>query len=190
MAKRWGFFVLLFRILKILGLIVAALFLLFGIVTWIVFEKKNDWLLSKIQSYMNESQSGQLEIAAIDLKLFRNFPNVTIELDGINYYEHRDSLRVPNENPILHADKIFVAFELIPLFDNELKVVVINLAKAQLNIVEYQNESLNINQALAKPVKAKSTVGKIRSSRNHRHRLQQKKKLFLLCRPNPLYKST
>src|SRR5580765_2714420 len=105
-----GFFkTKVWRILKWFGITMAVVFLLFGIASWIVFKNKNAWLLEEIQLYVDESQSGQLEIKSIDLKLFRNFPQMTLELDGVNYYEHRDSLRTPEEKPILHADQLFVA---------------------------------------------------------------------------------
>ncbi len=149
-----GFFqTTLWRILKWFGIALAILLLIFSIVSWIVVEKKNTWLLNEIQSYVNESQSGQLEIRSIDLKLFRNFPNVTLVLDGVNYYEHRDSLRTPAEKPILHADQLFVAVELLPLMKEALHVSVISISNAQLNISEYKNGMLNIDRALAKPVK-------------------------------------
>ena len=148
-------FSMLVRVLKVTGFAVALLLVLFGIATWIVVERKNDWLLSQVQAYMNESQSGQLEVASLDLKLFRNFPNVTLELDGIAYYEHRDTLRQPSEQPIIQADKLFVAVEFLPLLKEELKVDEISLSGARVNIVEYQNGLLNIELALADPAKAK-----------------------------------
>jgi len=149
-----GFFkTKLWQVLKWFGVGVAIMFLLFGIVSWVVFEKKNAWLLSEIQSYVNESQSGQLNIKVIDLKLFKSFPLVTLELVGVDYYEHRDSLRLPDEKPIMHADQLFVAVELLPLMSEELKISEISLKRAQLNIVEYQNGMLNIDKAIAKPVK-------------------------------------
>src|SRR6187402_1749775 len=95
------------RILKFIGIAVAIVLSIFGVATWTVFENKNEWLLDEIQLYLTQSQSGQLKITSIDLKLFRNFPNVTIALGGIDYYEHHDSVRTPEEKPILHADQAF-----------------------------------------------------------------------------------
>jgi AsmA protein len=129
----------------------AIVFLLFGVASWIVFKNKNVWLLAEIQRYVDESQSGQLEIESIDLKLFKNFPHVTLELGGVNYYEHRDSLRTPGEKPILHADQLFVAVELFPMMKEELSISELSLSKAQFNIIEYKNGILNIDKALAKP---------------------------------------
>src|SRR5690348_2840255 len=109
------------RLLKYFGIAAAVFFLLFGVVSWIVVANKNDWLLDQIQSVISESQSGQLNISSTNLKSFRSFPDVTIELDGISYYEHHDSLRLPGEKPILQAQQLFVAIELLPLINDELK---------------------------------------------------------------------
>lgn len=148
------------RILKYLGISAIAFFLIISLISWVVVRKKNDWLLDQIQSYMNESQSGHLTVASINFKIFRNFPDVTVELDSIRYYEHHDTLRVADEKPILHAEKLFVAIELLSLIKNELKISDISLSDAQLNIVKYQNGSLNVDLALANPVKPKAVQKK------------------------------
>ncbi|HEY5825906.1 MAG TPA: hypothetical protein VIT44_16135, partial [Cyclobacteriaceae bacterium] len=153
--QRWHFPSLLLRILKYFGIAITIVCLLISIASWIIIEKKNDWLLSAIQSYMNESQSGHLKIASTNFKIFRNFPDITIELDSLQYYEHHDTLRTTGEKPILHAEKLFVAIKLLPLINDELKISKVNLSQARLNIIEYQNKKLNIDLALAKPFKPK-----------------------------------
>jgi AsmA protein len=152
------FLPILKRTLKYLGIALAVIFLVFGIASWIVFEKKDDWLLHEIQNYVRESQSGQLEIGSIDLRLFKSFPNITIELDSINYYELRDSLRASGEKPILHADQLFVSLEFLPLINEKLKISEVSLSTGQLNIIEYPNGQLNISRALAHPIKIKPKV--------------------------------
>ncbi|HZX75337.1 MAG TPA: hypothetical protein VFE57_13000, partial [Cyclobacteriaceae bacterium] len=155
MDKGGRFSTRFWRFLKFIGIAVAIVLSLFGTVTWVVFQNKNGWLLDEIQSYLSASQSGQLKVSSIDLKLFRNFPNVTIALGGVDYYEHRDSLRAPEERPILHVEQAFIAFEFLPLLHEEIKISEINLSKGQLNIREYRNGLLNINHALADPAKIK-----------------------------------
>src|SRR6478735_1788746 len=113
--KSWYSPSLLWRVLKYFGITIAILFLLISIASWVIIEKKNDWLMNAIQSYMNESQSGHLKIASTNFKIFRNFPDITIELDSIQYYEHHDTLRTSQEKPILNAEKLFVAVKLLPL---------------------------------------------------------------------------
>lgn len=141
------------RILKIFLIGTGITFLVFGIVTWVVVKKKNDWLLNQIYAYVKNSQSGQLNITALDLKLFRNFPRVTLELSGITYYEHWDSVRTAEEQPILRAEQLFVALELLPLLRDELNIEAVNLNEGQFSIVQYPDESLNIQRALVQPTK-------------------------------------
>lgn len=108
------FVLVLLRVLKFFGIALAVIFILFGILSWVVVQKKNDWVLNQIQSYLKESQSGQLEITAINFKLFRSFPDISLELNGIDYYEHRDSLRSPREQPILHVDQLLLPLNFYP----------------------------------------------------------------------------
>lgn len=155
MIKFWSVPFTLKRILKFFGIAFAILFLTISIVSWIIVKKKNDWLLSQIQSYMDESQSGHLQIEALNFKLFKNFPDVTLELAGVTYYEHPDSLRSVEEKPILQAEYLFIAIELVPLMNDELKISDVSVSTAQLNITEDAEGLLNLNRALAKPRKAK-----------------------------------
>jgi len=148
------------RILKYFALGSLVVFILFGAVSWIVFAKKNEWLRGQIQSYLQTSQSGQMEISSIDLKLLGNFPDITLALGGVQYYEHPDSLRATGERPILRAEHLYVAVELLPLIQDELSVTEVSVSDAQFNIIEYENGQLNINRALAVPRKPKPAVAK------------------------------
>jgi hypothetical protein len=160
MTQRSRFPRIFFKALKIMGIVAVIVLLLFAVASWIVFEKKNDWLLSQVQAYMLASQSGQLYVASVDLKLFRSFPDITLVMKGISYYEHRDSLRTPQEKPILHAEQLFVAVELLPLMNEELNVTEISISKGDIVIIEYPNGKFNIEMALANPVKPKAVPKK------------------------------
>jgi len=163
--------------------------ILFIITSWIVFEKKNDWLLEQIQSYMLASQSGELKITSIDLRLLLNFPDVTLELSGLEYYEHSDSLRSPEERPILRAKHLFVAVEFIPLIQDELKVTDINLSNAELTVLSYQNGQLNISRALTRPAVTKPVAIKqkptTKPTTNTSSSSQKKNKVVVPVPPPP-----
>jgi hypothetical protein len=136
--------------------IIAMSFVLVTIaaVSKIVLESKNDWLMDQIQSFMSESQSGEMEVESIGFAIFQNFPDITVELNGISYYEHADTLRVETEIPILRARQLFVAFKLLPLIRDELIVSEITVTDARLVIVSYSNGKRNIELALVPPTKA------------------------------------
>jgi len=140
-------------VLKVIGLLFVVMGVLFGIATWVVYDNKNAWLLDQIQTTVNDSYAGQLEIGSTELKLFRNFPEITIQLDSIRYYEKKDSLRTSEEAPILHADRLYISLGFMELVRGEVKVSQIDVSKSALTIVEYPDGSRNIDHALAKPVK-------------------------------------
>jgi hypothetical protein len=165
MNVRSKIFVMLWRILKIISISIGILVLLFVALTWIVYKKKNAWLQEQIQSYLKESQSGEVVIGNLDLKLLWNFPDVTLELINVNYFEHFDSIRTKNEKPIVSANRLYVAVELLPLLKNELNIKSIKLSDAQLNLFEYPDGSLNINKALARPIKIRAQQGVTKKSK-------------------------
>lgn len=149
------------RIITYLSLGFAALFLVFILTIWIVFEKKNDWLLSEIQNYLNESQSGKLEVQSMELSLIRSFPGVTIVLNGIEFYQHHDSLRTVDEKPILKAEQFYIHLRLIPLLREEVKISDVILSNAMLHLETDEAGKLNLMKALAPPTKPKPVVRKV-----------------------------
>jgi uncharacterized protein involved in outer membrane biogenesis len=175
MAGDRNFRSVLFRVLKVLGIVALVVFVVFGVASWILFNKKNELLLDEIQSFVDKSQSGQLEISAIDFKLFRSFPDVTIELKGIKYYEHRDSVRQAGEAPILAAEHFFVALDLLPLLRDQLRVSRIAISNAQLDLVEYDTGKLNLQLALAPPAAARPVAPPVTTSKEQRAPVPLKK---------------
>ena len=143
------------RVAKIISMVMLSLFLLVGVALWVFMTNKNEWLLHQIQSTLESSQSGELTIRSLDFKLLKNFPDITLSLDSVSYYEHRDSLRSPEEKPILQAAHLYIALELIPLLREELKINEVSIHNAAVNVIEYKDGTLNIAKALAPPTKTK-----------------------------------
>lgn len=142
--------------LKYSAVAIGVILLLFSIASYVIFEQKKEWLLAQLQEYINQAQSGQVEIAAMELKLLKHFPHVTVALDSMQYYEHHDTMRLPQERPILDAKQLFVAFNFWSLVNTEMKVSAITLSGAILNIIEYKDGLLNLENALTKREKKKS----------------------------------
>lgn len=146
------------RVLKILGIGAAVVTILFGLASWILFHQRNELLLNELETFMRKSQSGSFEVGSLDLRPFRNFPDITIELDSITYWEHKDSVRQATELPILHVQKLDVSLDFWSLVTGQVKVSEISLNDGHLHLVEYKGGILNLDRALAKPSKA--TAGK------------------------------
>ncbi len=134
--------------------------ILFGTATWIVFQNRNELLLDQLHTFLDQSQSGDLEIGDLDLRLFRSFPDITVELDSVYYWERRDSLRSDTAVPILRADKVFVALNFWSLVTGKVEVSEISLDGGTLHLVEYKGGVLNLDRALARPGNVKPAAKK------------------------------
>jgi len=143
------------KVLKWLGIIIAGIVLLFAVSSWILFERRNIWLMEQLQAYVNRSQSGQLTIGSVDLKPFRSFPKLTVALNDIDYQYASDSLG-HEKSSILQAEQIYIAFEFWPLLQNQLKVSELSISNASLNLIENKEGELNLQLALKKPSQQKS----------------------------------
>jgi len=141
------------RLLKIAVITVISFLLLFGVTTWFLFRMRNQLVLTKVQAWLDQTQSGQLTVQQIDLRPFRSLPNVTIELDSVNYFERRDSLREPGETPILQVDKIFVALSWLALVRGDVEISEVSISNGQVYLVEISPGKYNIHNALLPPRK-------------------------------------
>lgn len=74
------------RILKYAAWTVATVVLCFVLLIWILFERKNDWLLRELQAFVNESQAGHLEIHDMELNLLGSFPDLEVSFQNVRYY--------------------------------------------------------------------------------------------------------
>lgn len=139
------------RILKYAAWTVATVVLCFVLLIWILFERKNDWLLRELQAFVNESQAGHLEIHDMELNLLGSFPDLEVSFQNVRYYPSRtDSFQV---RPILQADRISVSMKLIPLFQEQVEISEIALMQGELWLASDSAGRLNLATALAPPVK-------------------------------------
>lgn len=141
------------RVLKYAGIGAAVVLLVFGLTSWLLFQQRNTLVLEQVQSQLAQTQSGELTIGAIDLRLFRNFPDIGIALDSVRYFERHDSLRIPGERPIFQANNVFIALDLWSLLNNRVEVSGISVSRASVNLIEYKPGLFNIHQALSRPRK-------------------------------------
>ncbi|MBX2964399.1 MAG: hypothetical protein KF687_17965 [Cyclobacteriaceae bacterium] len=118
---------------------------------WILFEQKNDWLLHELQAYVNEAQSGHLEISQMELNVLGSFPSLEVALKEIRYYQSRnDSLL---QSPVLSADQIAVSLDIIPLLREQIRISEITVSQTRIRLTSDSLGQLNLVQALASPQK-------------------------------------
>lgn len=140
------------RIVKLSAITLVCIVLFVTATAYAFISLKKDWLLERLQGTINRMQSGDLLIGDADLSPFKDLPNITIRLNDVSYFEKKDKGRSTPEFPILRATHLFVAFKVWPLVkESRLEISNVIVAEAELNLEEYEDGTLNIENALAKP---------------------------------------
>jgi hypothetical protein len=122
------------RILLILGIAIAA-FLLFLVIVGVFYgDKAKQIIVTEISKKLN------LEVSAkeINLSLFKNFPDASVELIDIKTNEKLPA----NTNPLLKAGSLSLLFDLFDILWGDFTIEKIVLKDASLNLVVI-NDSLN-----------------------------------------------
>ena len=109
------------RFLRIVGWIIAGFVSLVLIIT-IGFYLGRGWILRKAVAYLNDQQPGEITMGQINLIPLVNFPDVTLQLRNVNFYEreqHPDSLYL---EPILSLNEILVRLDVVELIHKNVEV--------------------------------------------------------------------
>ncbi|MBB3701482.1 AsmA-like C-terminal region-containing protein [Flammeovirga yaeyamensis] len=135
------------RILKLFGYFILGIFgiLIIGV---LLFYLNRQTIKEKVIEAVNQEQNGELHIGQIGIAPFEDFPNFTLELDSIAYYEKKAELRKEEARPIAALNKFFVSVDVMALIGGDVKVGAIKLHDGEVNLYAYKDSSLNLTNAL------------------------------------------
>jgi len=127
-----------FKIFKILGWIVLSFFTLI-LFTTLGFYLGRGWIMNRAVTYINDNQPGELQMEQMNLIPFVNFPDVSLQLKSLSYYENKalpDSLL---QEPILSLAEVFVTLDVVDLIRREIQVSEVRLEKGFLKVEIYED---------------------------------------------------
>ncbi|UCH66436.1 MAG: hypothetical protein JSW63_04725, partial [Ignavibacterium sp.] len=134
------------RIILWLVSFVVALFILFPILFYIFKDDITKFIIAKV----GELQNGEITFSDVSFSPLAHFPNVSLKLDSLYYYEHpRDSTNL-DAIPIASIEEIYVAIDIIDLISGKFNVPEVTIAGGKFNIVTYPDSSINLFNALGK----------------------------------------
>jgi len=136
-----------FKVFKVFGWIFLG-FLTLILLTTLGFYLGRAWIMDRAVSYINESQPGELQMEQMNLIPFINFPDVSLQLKALNYYEkeaHPDSLF---QEPVLSLNEVFVTLDVMDLIRREIQVSEVRLEKGFLKVEVYADSLTNLEKAL------------------------------------------
>ncbi len=132
---------LLKKILLIIGIVVASVILFLVIVGVFFGDKAKQIIVSEIGKKLNI----EVSVREINLSLFKNFPDASLELNDIQTNES-----LPNNiDPLLKARKISLLFDIFDILTGDYTIEKIVLDNASLNLVvlnDLQNNFSIFNQ--------------------------------------------
>jgi len=135
---------------KIVGTIVLAPVLLFGVATLMLYTQQEKLVQFYLQEF-NADIHGHIVIGDSKVAPFRNFPYISIDLQDVIVYESENDT---TGRPIIELDDVYVGFDLWKLLGGKTEIKAITLKDGHLDIIQDEEANLNIARAfeMKKPV--------------------------------------
>ena len=135
------------RALRIVGWIIFGITSFILLIT-LVFYLGRGWILNRAVTYLNDQQPGEVQMGQMNLIPFVNFPNVSLQLRNVSYYEkevHPDSLL---QEPILILSEVFVTLDAVDLIRGDIQVSTARMENGFVRMVVYEDSVTNLEYAL------------------------------------------
>jgi len=135
------------KILKIIAWIIGGIISLVLIAT-LVFYLGRNYFMNKAVSYLNEQQPGEVQMGQMNLIPFLNFPDITLQLQAVNFYEKEPDPEALYQEPILSLKEIGVTLDLIELIRGGIMVSEARLEEGFVYVKIYEDSVSNLEHAL------------------------------------------
>lgn len=121
---------MLSKVLKVFAILLLVVMLLVGgVLLWVNSHK--DELFRKIQSQLNESISGQLEVGDYAFTPLKDGAGFTFSLLNVRLV---DSLIQQHQTPLLRAQRVRVVLNLLPVLVGEVRIQSLEVEEGELSI--------------------------------------------------------
>jgi AsmA protein len=145
------------RLTKLILWIVSSVITLLLLIPILFYIFKND-ITKLIIAKIGELQNGEITFQDVSFSPFAHFPNVSLKLDSLYYYENpRDSTNL-DDLPIASIEEIYVAIDIVDLIGGVINIPEVTIAGGTFNIVTYPDSRINLFNALGKEKPGNLTV--------------------------------
>ena len=141
MAKRK---VIIFRIV---GWIIAGIVSLI-LLTSLTFYLGRDYFMKRAVSYLNEQQPGEEQMGKMYLIPFMNFPDITLYLREVKFFEREPAEEMSALEPMLSLNEIAVTLDLIELIRGGINISEARLKDGYVHMEIYPDSVSNLERAL------------------------------------------
>ena len=142
------------KILALLGILWLLFFLMSIVLTIMVSYHKNE-ISKAILLTLNREQNGEFTLDNINFVPLRHFPDLSLDLTNLTYFERKSADRNSDEQPIARIKNFYLGLNLEDLIRGNLNISRIIIEDGDLTIVTYPDSSINLIKALG--IKEKKT---------------------------------
>lgn len=133
--------------IKVVGWIVGGFCSLLLLVT-LIFYLGRGFFMEQAVDYLNEQQPGEVHMEQMNLIPFANFPNVTLQLQKVVYYESPpDSTYLPSL-PVFVMNEVDVTLDIVQLIRGDFMVSEAKLKQGVIRLEIYEDSLSNLEHAL------------------------------------------
>jgi len=135
------------KILRIGGWIIIGIISLI-LLTSLVFYIRRDYIVERAVIFLNEQQPGEVRIGKMYLIPFMNFPDLTLHLQEVHFYEKELNAEMPTLEPMLSLNEISVTLDLLELIRGGIMVSEARLKDGFVHMEIYPDSVSNLERAL------------------------------------------
>ncbi len=135
------------KAVKIGGWIILGFFSLILLIT-LIFYLGRGWIMNRAVTYLNEQQPGEVQMGQMNLIPFMNFPNVSLQLRNVNFYENEFQSDSLVREPVVSLKEIFVTLDVIDLIRGDIQVSEARTEDGMIKIEIYEDSVSNLEYAL------------------------------------------
>jgi len=101
----------------------------------------------RVLLHTNNLAHGELSFREISFDPVRHFPDISLLLKDVDYYENPISARNQNEKAVFEIERLYAALDIRELIRGKIQVAKISLRNGNIDLVRYPDSTLNLLNA-------------------------------------------
>ena len=136
------------RLLKRFLIFILSGLAFLSVLSLILFNIYKDDIAKFVLLQTNQLQEGEIIFDDIAIAPFVHFPDVSVELNELRYFEKSSVYREFDSIPIVKLEKLYLAFDVMDLVKGDVNVTKVRIENGKVNIVSYTDSTINLVNAI------------------------------------------
>ena len=90
---------------------------------------------------------GEFTLENVEFTPFKQFPDISINLKNLTYFETKSTDRKPDEQPVARIRNFYLGLDVIKLINGKLNIRKLLIDGGELTVVTYADSSINLLNA-------------------------------------------